>query len=420
MPVESKLAGMFRSRLILIAIAALASVASGLAQDDGISIDSKVSPEQIKQRLQSSDSRQVAWGAYFASKSDDALNDDLYLEIMSRRLALWIAPPHPPHVNQNSEESSRISRQAISVILDALIERNQSVPASSLIPITSDFPMESLILAARLPADQATPFLDNWYKKRSPLQEGRQPPSSDPVVLFAGWAGILLAKAPPPGFAASILAESGERLSFWVADGMWQQSRWRGGSAGRCNSQDEEITPPPWAEEELSRWPPSFNYLLLQNAASPYAGTLLVDAGGERISYRRLSIGTRPSSCYGLTYFSEETRHHILAEMLRVDDKEMSWPANQDVIYTQGSKAEFLSALTRQIDSEESKFRATVKALREKGYLTESEANTVRPKLAVIVKDVRSPVFDGQDHLPLPLPKLVPTDSLTSISYDKR
>src|SRR5712664_695288 len=103
--------------------------------------------------------------------------------------------------------------------------------------------------------------------------------------------------------------------------------------------------------------------------------------------------------------------------MLRVDDKKMPWPAQQDVIFIQVNKEEFLPALTRQIESEESKFRATVKALREKGYLTESEANTVRPKLTVIVNDVRSPVFDGQDHLPPPLPKLVPTDSRTSIIY---
>jgi hypothetical protein len=68
---------------------------------------------------------------------------------------------------------------------------------------------------------------------------------------------------------------------------------------------------------------------------------------------------------------------------------------------------------------EESKFRVTVNALRQKGYLTESETNTVRPKLAVTVNDVRSPVA-GQVHSPPPLPKFVPTDSRTSISYDKR
>jgi len=118
-------------------------------------------------------------------------------------------------------------------------------------------------------------------------------------------------------------------------------------------------------------------------------------------------------------YFSEETRHHILAEMLRADDKEMLWPAQQDVIYIQGSKEEFLPALTRQIELEESKFRATAKALRERGYLTQSEANTVRPKLVVTVNDVRSPVV-GPVYLPPPLPKLGPTDSRTSISYDKR
>jgi hypothetical protein len=76
---------MFRSRLILIAIAALASVASGLAQDAEISIDSRVSPEQIKEWLQASDSHLVAWGA---RKSDDGVDSDLYYMIMSRRLAI--------------------------------------------------------------------------------------------------------------------------------------------------------------------------------------------------------------------------------------------------------------------------------------------------------------------------------------------
>ena len=417
----SKLADMFRPHLISIAMLVLASVTSGVAQDGEISIDSKASAVQVKEWLQSSDSRKVAWGAYFASKSDDVINNDLYLEIMSKRLALWIAPPNPAQVSPNSDGSFPLSAQAISQILNALIEKNQSVPASSLIPIMSTFPVKSLILAARLSENEATPFLQSWYEKRNPPLETRHPSPSDQAVIFAQVAGMLLAKAPPPGFAASVLAESGEKLSFWVAEG-WQPREFfsRVGRTGRCDSEDQELTLAPWTEEELSIWPPAFGYLLLQNAVSPYAGTLLVDAGGERISYRRVSELTRPSSCYGLEYYSDETRHYILAEMLRIDDKEMPWPAHQDVTYIQGGKEEFLSALTRQIELEESKFRATAKALRERGYLTESEANTIRPKLTVTVNDARSLVFDGQDHLPPPLPKLVTTDSRTSISYDKR
>jgi hypothetical protein len=60
---------MFRSHVILIAMVALASVASGLAQTREISIDSKVSPEQIKEWLQSSYPIQVAWGAYSQAKA---------------------------------------------------------------------------------------------------------------------------------------------------------------------------------------------------------------------------------------------------------------------------------------------------------------------------------------------------------------
>jgi hypothetical protein len=116
---------------------------------------------------------------------------------------------------------------------------------------------------------------------------------------------------------------------------------------------------------------------------------------------------------------SDDTPHHIVAEMLGVKDQEMPWPTHQNVICIPECKEEFLTALRKQIDSEESKLIATVQLLRAKGYLTQSEANTVRPKLAVIVHDVRSSVYDGQDHPPPPLPTLVPPDSRTSITYKK-
>ncbi len=256
----------------------------------------------------------LAWsrGApYFASKSDDAVNGEVYVTIMARTLARRVVPPDGVHVDQNSD----YSRQAIAEILCALIEKDTTVPAVSLTPIMSEFPAETLILAARLPVEEATPFLEDWYEKRSQPRSSNQGAFSDRAVPFAVIAAMLLAKAPPPGFAASVLAESGERLSFWVADGMWQESRWRGGGAGVCKSADQVFTPTPLAQEELSRWPPLFKYQL-QNTAAPYDGTLLVDAGGERISYRRMSIWTTQSFCYQPGVFSDETRHQILAEML--------------------------------------------------------------------------------------------------------
>ena len=56
-----------------------------------------------------------------------------------------------------------------------------------------------------------------------------------------------------------------------------------------------------------------------------------------------------------------------------------------------------------------------------KGYLTQSEAAAVRPKLLVIVNDARvGASYDGQEHAPPPLPRFTPADPRTSISYDMR
>jgi len=367
-------------------------------------------PNQIKEWLEGSDSRLTAWGAYFASTSDDAYNDDAYVTIMARRMARWIPSRMEP----------RYAGSAMSEILYALIEKNESVPVVSLTPIMSAFPTETLILAARLPVEDAAPFLQDWYDEKIPLQTSLQSFNRIKATPFAYVAAMLLAKAPPSGFATSVLAESGERLSFWVADGMYKKFLWTGGGTAACKDADQVIDPLPLQlQDEVSKWPPLFHYQL-QSDSSPYGGTLLVDVGGERIRYRRVSAWIRPTQCYFPDVFTDDTQHHIVAELLGVKDQEMPWPTHQDVICIPECKEGFLPASTKQINLEESKFRATGKALQEKGYLTQSEANTVRPKLAVIVHDVRSSVYDGQDHPPPPLPTLVHPDSRTSITYKKR
>ena len=390
--------------LMLLCIAMLALTATGIAQDDQITVSSSVSPNQIKAWLEGSDSRLTAWGAYFASRSEDANNDDAYVTIMARRMARW----NPPGM------ATSPAGWSMSEILYALIEKNERVPLVSLTPIRSDFPIQALILATRLSPEDAALLLQPWYEGRIPPKESRQ--SGTP---FAYVAGMLLAKAPPSGFAASILAESRARVSFWVASGMYQQSKWTGGvGPPACHDEDQVIEPPHIVAEEVPRWPPLFQYLL-QDDASPYEGKLLVDVGGERVSYRRLSARIRPARCYFPDVSSEEATHHVVAALLGVRDQEMPWPTHQDVICIEECKAGFLSALKKQIGLEESKLIATVEALRAKGYLTHSEADAVRPELSVLVNDARE-TFYGEAHEPPPLPRFAPRDPRISISYDKR
>jgi len=405
---------------MLLSITMLALAATGMAQNDQITVNSNVSPNEIKAWLEGSDSRLTAWGAYFASKSDDANNDDAYGTIMARRMARWNPSRMEPRASPDDHLSAAYAGSAMSEILYALIEKNERVPVVSLTPIMSAFPTETLILAARLPVEDAAPFLQDWYEERIPLQTSIQSGYRIKSTPFAYVAAMLLAKAPPPGFAASVLPESGERLSFWVADGIYQKSHWTGGGTAACKDADRVIDPPPLQlQDEVSKWPPLFQYQL-QSDSSPYGGTLLVDVGGERISYRRISAWIRPTQCYFPDVFSGDTPHHIVAELLGVNDQEMPWPTHQDVICTRKCEEGFLTALRKQIDSEESKLIATVQLLRAKGYLTQSEAAAVRPKLLVIVNDARPGSYDGQEHGPPPLPRFTPADPRTSISYDKR
>ena len=150
---------MGKPHLMLLWITMLALAANGMAQNDQITADSNVRPNQIKAWLEGSDSRLTAWGAYFVSKSDDANNDDAYVTIMERRMARW---------NPSRMEPS-YAGSAMSEILYALIEKNERVPVVSLTPIKSAFPTETLILAARLPVEEAAPFLQDWYEERIPF-----------------------------------------------------------------------------------------------------------------------------------------------------------------------------------------------------------------------------------------------------------
>jgi hypothetical protein len=274
-----------------------------------------------------------------------------------------------------------------------------------------------------LPTDELFPFLREWCEKNrwlaAPDEDWRNTEACTPV------AAMLLAKAPPPGLAAKVLRESHEELSFWVLDGKQDLSKMKreeNESRGCPVTEDQSRESPPSEvrkrfDREVSRWPPLFTYLL-QNAASPYPGTLLVDAGGEAVTYRRVTALTVPTECYPPpNAFYEDFKHHLLAEMLETNDESIPWPLRREAVFFLHDPAEFLPALKKQIEHEEAAFRETVEALEKRGHLTRNEAATIRPRLQVTVYDARTGVPGGHNRMP-PLPNFDSKDPLISVGFD--
>jgi hypothetical protein len=93
-----------------LSMAMLALAATGIAQNREITADSNVGPNQIKAWLQGNDSRLIAWGAYFASKSED-VNEDAYVIIMIGRMARWIPSPITVKYSSTTDQSYSFSEQ---------------------------------------------------------------------------------------------------------------------------------------------------------------------------------------------------------------------------------------------------------------------------------------------------------------------
>jgi hypothetical protein len=109
--------------------------------------------------------------------------------------------------------------------------------------------------------------------------------------------------------------------------------------------------------------------------------------------------------CYFPAPLNAFTRHRLLSEMLQVSDESMSWSAQMNLTLPWADDREFLRRLKDEIDWDETRLRATVSALFQKGFLTRSQMQTTRPSLMVTVFDDRQWTEPAN---PTPLP-LVPT-----------
>lgn len=377
-----------RARIVILcAMLSLAFTASAsIAQEIALADQSRPSSNDIRKWLDSGDSRQIAWAAHFANKQGDRST----MEEMLKLVEHWTTPAL-------DQPDWAAKTNAMSVVLDTLIQRNEKVPANCVSAIAAAFPVQAAILASRLSRSDSSRLFLGWYDDRT-----NQKHTSLPRI-----AAMMLVKAPPQGFAASVLAESEERLEVSVqpnssdfGSGFGYSSGSSGGSCGDSIG--------------LSRpgWPPLFTYLIEEN--SPRVRLpFVVEAGGDRITYRRVNESGMWGSCFFPRPLNAETRLGLIANMLRTSKKKLPWKANQSTLMFFESNETFLPELRKLVSAEESKLNITSKALYRRGLLSQSEAQAIRPKLSVFV-------FDDRKSTGSALPAMTPEDSRTSVTYTNR
>jgi hypothetical protein len=322
----------------------------------------------------------MAWGAYFAREHGDASADAAMLRIVDQ----WEAP------KDASEPDALSQSDAMEEVLDALIQRKIAVRADRLSEMADRFPEQAAILAGRLSIDEAKPLLEGWYERRHELRH----------MTLARVAAMMLSKAPPTGFAASVLKEAAEQWSIFVYD------PGTGGGSGGSSSCCGVALP-----QSVRNWPPLFEYWLDDHPDQANA-SLLVEAGGDRITYERGIAGEGFGKCPSVRPLDNQARHALLAEMLGVKSDGMAWKPWQRESFEWEGRAAFLSELETIMNREEAKLRSNVAELYDRGLLTAEEAGSVRPKLR----------FDVIDERALPTPDLATpesTDGRTSIAVSR-
>jgi hypothetical protein len=358
---------MLAFKLLAVFSCVVVGITAACGQSQDITTDSRPTAEQISVWLESGDARHIAWGAYFARET----GDDSLTPAMVRLLEQW--QPGFPH-----SDAAAWSRLGISYVLDSLISLNRRVTLRAVATVRSSFPTEAIILVAKMPEVEAGPLLLDWYRERSTNSN-----SAYPRI-----AAMMLSKSPPPGFAASVLNELTVNLEINVVS----PNHGFGGSGASMSCGDGGAGAP------RQGWPPQFVYVLEEN--SPSAGEVkLVDAGGDLITYRRISSSAGWGSCFGPRQLTSDPRFDLIAEMLGKAPREIAWQPHQSTPLVWKSDEQYLHDSREIIAGQESRFRSTVLVLRAKGYLGKSES--ARPQLKVAISDHRETVNSPLPHLAL-------------------
>jgi hypothetical protein len=372
---------MFRFSLQFAAILVLAPSAFVFAQGRA--------PVPIKPLLNNSDPRLVALGAW----ETVTRGDESDFAIMVRLVEQW--DPEQRHLIDDADRYD-----AMTVILDALIQRKVTVTPAGVAGIAYAFPDQAAILITRLPFSDAEPILMSWFESGEGANRTRSDSEAANRRMLARIAAMMLANQYPQSIAARLLSDSIEWFAISVPDA---------GAEGvekcltACDA--KPACAAEFADPQRVAWPYIFQYTLEENnpeaQRSRFAAShLVVEAGGDRITYRRARAEIHLNSCYSPAPLSPQSRHRLLAGMLGIADEQMPWSVQMDLTLPWVSNARFERELADQVSKEEARLREFVKEFQAKGLITKGQMETTRSKLAVVVFDDRGPAVRPRPALP--------------------
>jgi hypothetical protein len=320
------------------------------------------------------DPQAVAWRAYDAMLAHD---ESAISELVSLAARWQPLSPQPVSADSPTRQFTMMQkeeRDAMTVVLDALIQLNAPVPAGALHKLAPDFQNAVAVILARMPAEQSGPLSQELFRS----------PKAAYTLQYVSAA--VLALHPPSGFAGKLLG--GIRVQARELVVVPGTGTGFGVSRGDC------FQP---SEPERDDWPKIGQYKL---SLQPSEGASLLVGGAEPLYVSRMEASRYlGSSCgtLGGFYLGPEERRGFIAEMLGVARDAIPWETDvqRDIEFT--SIGQFTGGLLAFIEEQQQMYRETAKALQARGFLAASEVSQSLPLMELDLTDARCTGSDDGD-----------------------
>lgn len=371
-------------RCFLCAVVVIGTASFSFSQKSAAA--SRTPPQaKIQALLRSGDPQSAAWGAHYVLQTR---NQSLVSDLLSLA-ENWQPLPRQDSDGANPDEEKRKGlpaddvdrRDAMSAVLDALIQMHVSVPVETLRNLAPDFPNYVAVLLSRLPLEESSPLAFDLYRF--------SPPSASSLQYVSA---ALLAQEPPPGFADDLFSRIHVRATIFV-------TKPGAGEFGTGGGGHDCFQLAPAAARQ--GWPSLGTY---EFSKTQRVGSFLVAPGVDPIyAIRSETTHYAGDSCLHMVSLGPEERRRLLAQILNISPEAIHWQTQLDESIEFKSDEQLASDLQSFITIQQEKYRATAAALVAKGLITSAEQEVSLPHLDIRLNDVR-----GNDYAAITPPSPLP------------